>query len=210
MKNKVRRVSEVNCYLVEDSLSEFKQIKYARQCLNKDVLELGAGKDTFRNMCLEKYGAKSVVSIDRYPHAESKNVIKADLIPYLKSTKKKFDVVYARHILEHFYEDDAVEIIKGAYRVLRSGGQFLIIVLNMKNIAVAMCDFWREFEHKRPYMIHGISINLRQHGFEVAEAGQAVDTWDMAWYKQVIRKMREIIVGIPYEAPDVYIRAVKP
>jgi len=33
----------------------------------------------------------------------------------------------------------------------------------------------------------------RQHGFEVAEAGQAVDTWDMAWYKQVIRKMREII-----------------
>jgi SAM-dependent methyltransferase len=127
----------------------------------------------------------------------------------LKDTKKKFDVVYARHMLEHFTAAGVLSIMKGAYRCLRKGGIFIIVIPNMNNIAVALNEFWREFEHVRPYTMTGVKQNLELLGFEVTKISQDKDSWDNNWFKNIIRAIRSAIVGIPYEAPDVYLIAVK-
>jgi SAM-dependent methyltransferase len=194
--------SNIVCYFVPDPLSIKKQEKYAAMCRGSDVLELGAVNDRFATLC-DAAGVKSVTSIDMYPL--SKRVIKYDILKYFKDTKKKFDVVYARHLLEHFTPENVVSIIKGAYKVLRPKGRFIIVIPNMNNIAIATTEFWREFEHKRPYTSSGMAQNLTSCGFKVTAVEQDKDSWDMAWYKQAVRKLRSLIVGIPYESPDVYI-----
>lgn len=192
--------------IIEDKNSIKKQLKYAALCSGKDVLELGGVAGVFVDMCL-KAGARSVVSIDRYPLGPK--VIKYDILKYYKDTKKKFDIVYARHMLEHFSTMDVLYIMKQTFKILRPGGKFVIVVPNMNNIAMATNEFWREFEHVRPYPMIGITQNLEQIGFEITKMSPDLDSWDNAWYKNVVRAIRSVIVGIPYQAPDIYVIATK-
>jgi predicted TPR repeat methyltransferase len=181
-------------------------INYALLGKDKDVLDLGAVTGVFGDLCMQ-YGAKSVVSIDRLP--KGPKVIKYDILKYFKDTKKQFDIVYARHLLEHFESMDVIDIMKGAQKRLRKDGMFVIVLPNLNNIAVATTEFWREFEHVRPYSMLGVQQNLERLGFEVVKVSQDYDSWDNSWYKNVVRSIRSVIVGIPYEAPDKYLIAVK-
>jgi SAM-dependent methyltransferase len=160
----------------------------------------------FIDLC-EAAGAKSVTSIDRVPM--DKRIIKADILKYLGSTKKKFDAVYARHMLEHFPPESVVFIMKNAFRVLRPGGIFIIVVPNLNNIAIATKEFWREFEHVRPYSTDGLAQNLERAGFKVKKISPDEESWDSNPLKKIVRAIRSAIVGIPYEAPDVYLIAEK-
>ncbi|MEI7640815.1 MAG: class I SAM-dependent methyltransferase [bacterium] len=192
--------------LVEDKNSIKKQSKYALLCKGKAVLELGGVEGVFVEMCL-KAGAKSVVSIDRYPLGPK--VIKYDVLKYFKDTKKKFDIVYARHMIEHFSPIDVLYIMKQTYKCLNKDGMFVIVIPNLNNIAIATNEFWREFEHVRPYSILGVQQNLEQLGFEVVKVSPDYDSWDNSWYKNIVRAIRSLIVGLPYQAPDIYLIAVK-
>ena len=51
---------------------------------------------------------------------------------------------------------------------------------------------------------------LEREGFIDVKIKQDEDSWDNSLPKRIIRKIRSIIVGIPYESPDVYITATKP
>lgn len=191
---------------IPDENSDKKQRKYAAMCRGSDVLELGGVRGRFIDLC-EEAGAKSVVSIDIMP--KDKRVIKADIIKYLASTKKKFDAIYARHLLEHFSPQTVISIMKNAYRCLRPGGIFIIVVPNLNNLAVAMNEFWREFEHVRPYSSVGLKQNLELAGFKTVQITPDEDSWDSNPLKKIVRAARSLIVGIPYEAPDVYLVAEK-
>ena len=192
--------------VIEDKNYKKKLEKYVALCKGKDVLELGGVAGLFTDCCIEA-GAKSIVSIDRYPL--SPRVTKYDIMDYYRETKKKFDIVYARHMLEHFTPMDVIHIMKETYKVLRKDGMFVIVVPNLNNIQVATNEFWREFEHVRPYSVTGIRQNLEKLKFEVVKVSQDHESWDNAWYKNIVRAVRSAIVGIPYEAPDVYLIAVK-
>lgn len=191
---------------VEDKNSVKKQKKYAALCSGRDVLELGGVAGVFVDMCL-KAGAKSVVSIDRYPLGPK--VIKYDILKYFKDTKKKFDIIYARHMIEHFAPMDVIYIMKQAYKCLRPGGRFVIVIPNLNNIAISTYEFWREFEHIRPYTMLGVTQNLEQAGFKIEKVSQDYDSWDNSWHKNLVRALRSVIVGIPYQTPDIYCVAVK-
>jgi cyclopropane fatty-acyl-phospholipid synthase-like methyltransferase len=193
--------------VVPDPDSEKKQRKYAAMCRGRAVLELGGVKGSFIDLCVEA-GAKSVTSIDRMPL--DKRVQKADIIKFLKTTKKKFDAVYARHLLEHFSQENVVLMMKNAYRCLNRDGIFIIVGPNMNNIAMATNEFWREFEHVRPYTVVGLCQNLERAGFKIIAAKPDEDSWDSNPLKKIVRAIRSLIVGIPYEAPDMYIIAEKP
>jgi SAM-dependent methyltransferase len=191
---------------VPDPDSSRKQRKYAAMCKGRDVLELGGVLGRFIDLCGEA-GVKSVTSIDRMP--SDKRIIKADILKYLSSTKKKFDAVYARHMLEHFPPESVMAIVKNSFRVLRPAGIFIIVVPNMNNLAIATSEFWREFEHVRPYTAKGICQNLERAGFKIKKVSPDEDSWDSNPLKKLVRLLRSVIVGIPYEAPDVYIIAEK-
>ncbi|GEM_PF-1809316 len=192
--------------LVADKNAMKKQLKYAKLCEGKEVLEIAGGNGEFLELCI-KMGAKKIISIDIAPgHPKVK---KYDIIKYIKKTKNKFDVIYARHILEHFSPQNVEIIMKQAYKILRKNGLFIIIVPNLKNLNVTTNDFWLEFEHIRPYNDVGLKRNLEWAGFKIVKSGQDKDSWDSSWYKELIRKIRRLIVGFPYEAPDYFIIAKK-
>jgi SAM-dependent methyltransferase len=202
---KTRKIPEY--YIVREDKNYKKKLeKYVSLCKGKDVLELGGVAGLFTDCCIEA-GAKSIVSIDRFPL--SPRVTKYDIIKYYKDTKKKFDIVYARHMLEHFSSLDVIHIMKETYRVLRKNGMFVIVLPNLNNIHVAINEVWREFEHVRPYSIVGIIENLEKLNFEIVKVSPDHDSWDNAWYKNIVRAIRSVLVGIPYEAPDIYVIAVK-
>lgn len=192
--------------LVADKNAMKKQLKYAKLCKGKEVLELAGGNGEFLELCI-KMGAKKIISIDIAPgHPKVK---KCDIIKYIRKTRSKFDIIFARHILEHFPPSKVEFIMKQVYRILRKNGLFIIVVPNLKNLDVATNDFWREFEHIRPYNDIGLKRNLEWTGFKIVKSGQDKDSWDSSWYKELIRKVRSLIVGFPYEAPDYFIIAEK-
>jgi SAM-dependent methyltransferase len=203
----MEKQAKAGMYIVlPDPDSDKKQRKYAKMCAGRDVLELGGVRGRFIDLCMEA-GAKSVTSIDRMPL--DPRVIKADILKYLKTTKKKFDAIYARHLLEHFGPEHVVFIMKYAYRCLKPGGIFIVVVPNMNNLFIAMNEFWREFEHARPYPATGLAQTLEKNGFRIKKVAQDEDSWDTNPLKKLIRAIRSAIVGIPYEAPDVYLIAEK-
>lgn len=191
---------------IEDPASLKKQEKYAKMCAARDVLELGGVDGAFIDLAISA-GAKSVVSIDREP--TDKRVIKAEIVKFMRSTKMKFDAIYARHMLEHFKPSDVLLIMKNALRILRPGGIFIIVLPNMNNLYIAACEFWREFEHVRPYSDLGIRQNLENIGFEIIKREPDKDSWDSNPIKVFVRFIRSLIIGMPCEAPDVCVVAHK-
>jgi len=191
---------------IEDPASLKKQEKYAKMCSGRDVLELGGVRGAFIDLAMS-HGAKSVVSIDREP--ADRRVIKADIVKFIRTTKKRFDAIYARHMLEHFKPSDVLLIMKNAMRILRPDGIFIIVLPNLNNLYIAACEFWREFEHVRPYSDLGIRQNLENIGFEIIKREPDKDSWDSNPVKNFARFIRGIIIGMPCEAPDVCVVARK-
>ncbi len=192
--------------MIPDKNSLLKQKKFALLTQNKDVLELGGGNGEFVFLC--KPFAKNILSIDINP--SSPHVKKSDIITFFKKNKKKFDLIYARHIIEHFEPEKVISIFKKSFESLRQNGLFIIIFPNLKNINVATYDFWVEFEHKRPYSAVGIIFELEKIGFKIIKKGPDNDSWDNSLHKKLIRKLRSLITGLPIEAPDYFIIAQKP
>lgn len=188
-----------------DKFSVKKQKKFSEMTKNKEVLELGGGAGEFVSLC--KPVAKSIISIDRNPKGEG--VIKWDIIKFLKKNRKKFDVIYARHIIEHFEPEDVMLIFKNCYKSLNTQGILILIFPNLKNINVSTYDFWNDMTHKRPYTTSVLIEQIEKTGFTIINNGADNDSWDNSLLKNTVRWLRSLITGIPYEAPDCYIIAQK-
>ena len=192
--------------MVIDKNSSKIQTKYSRMAFGKNVLELGGGNGEFVSLCEDKVA--SILSIDSQPTSEK--VRKSDIISFLKKNKKKFNFIYARHVVEHFHPKKLEEILKLVYKAMTAGGEFVMILPNMKNPNVATYYFWGDFEHARPYSDIGLIYKLEGIGFKIVKQGPDKDSWDNAWYKNIVRKIRSIITGLPSEAPDLCIISRKP
>ena len=184
-----------------DSKSLNKQNKFIDLCHNKRVLELGCGFGEFRNACLKI--TRKIVSIDIFPQVDG--VKKADIIDYLKATRNKFDVVYARHIIEHLFPEKALYMIERSYEVLDKGGLLVIVTANPRNIHIITDAFWREFDHVRPYTMTGVSQKMEKAGFKILKCQPDNDTWGNDIFRRIARRLRGLITGLPQEAPDFYV-----
>lgn len=196
---------KVKCILSQDKEGEQKQIKYARLCQGGKVLEVGAAGNVFKKLC-NSIAKTKVISIDINPI--EKGVIKAEAVKYLKNKRSFFNSIYARHVLEHLNAPDALNFIYYSFCALKPGGKLIIVVPNTNNLNV-LSDIWRDFEHKRPYAAAGIALQMQRVGFESVNLGEDVDSWDNSILKQMVRKLRSLIIGFPCEAPDIYIIGYK-
>jgi ubiquinone/menaquinone biosynthesis C-methylase UbiE len=190
---------------MQDKFSIKKQQKFAKLTKDKNVLELGGGCGDFVLLC--KPIAKSIISIDLQPTGAG--VIKGEIIKFLKNNKKIFDVIYARHIIEHFTPDEIIFIFNRCYKFLRKEGLLILIFPNLKNINVATFNFWNDITHKRPYTSQVLIELLEKTGFTIIKNGEDKDSWDNSILKNFIRKVRGLITGLPYQAPDYFIIAKK-
>ncbi len=189
----------------QDKYSIKKQKRFAEMTEGKEVLELGGGSGEFVSLC--KNIAKNIISIDRDP--KSKDVTKGDILKFLKINKKKFDMIYARHIIEHFEPRKVIYIFKKSYIHLKANGLFVLIFPNLKNVNVATFNFWNDWDHKRPYTASVLKEQLEKIGFEIIKSEPDNNSWDNFILKTTIRKLRALITGLPYEPPDYFIIAKK-
>jgi len=76
----------------------------------------------------------------------------------LEFTDDSFDVVYAHGVLQ--YTADAQNMVEEAYRVLRMGGEFIVMVYNRRGWLNVMSKFFKvELEHEDAPVLKKYTIN---------------------------------------------------
>ena len=74
----------------------------------------------------------NIISKDVYNEKWDKNIIYRDIVKKLPFKDISIDYIYSSHLLEHFSRDDALNICKEVFRVLKWGGVFRVIVPDLK------------------------------------------------------------------------------
>jgi len=65
---------------------------------------------------------------------KSHEFVHHDLCFGLPFTDNSIDYIYTSHVLEHFYHDDAKNLLHEAYRTLKSGGRIRVCVPDLKHV----------------------------------------------------------------------------
>lgn len=122
------------------------------------VADIGAGHDT------PYFGKETkVVRIDGNPKVKPDILCDIRAIPQEEGT---FDVVHARHVLEHFNYIEAPQVLKEWARILKVGGE---LIINVPNLAHAAKDIIRADENEEfvsQYAYWQIYGNHRSYEFE--------------------------------------------
>lgn len=76
---------------------------------------------------------------------------------------QSFDVVLCNNIIEHLTVDQAYNLIREAQRILRPGGELIIITPTPRTV-------WNTFGHTKPYTVAAIMKLFRKNSLESFEA----------------------------------------
>jgi SAM-dependent methyltransferase len=128
------------------------------------VLEIAAGHCEFINSI--RAGKKLAVDInpDTVSHAnEDVEVIITSSTELDGIDSESVDVVFVSNFFEHISKDDIVATVEQAKRVLRRGGQILIL---QPNIRFTARDYWMFFDHVTPVDDRALREMLDVLGFE--------------------------------------------
>lgn len=127
------------------------------------VLELGAGYCDFINTIKAKekiavdYNEKSKEYADKDIDFHNDSVTS---LSFVKSSS--IDLVFASNLYEHLTDDDAQKSLNEVYRVLKTGGQ---IILMQPNYKYAYADYFDDFTHRKVYSHISLADLLLTHNF---------------------------------------------
>lgn len=89
------------------------------------IMDLGSGSSPFRGRSIDV-----VETVDFSSEAD----YKIDVVRDWPFTNESFDLVYASHVIEHFYPRDRDLVVNRIWRVLRPGGLFFFRVPHKSSI----------------------------------------------------------------------------
>jgi O-antigen chain-terminating methyltransferase len=120
------------------------------------VLDLGCGSGTLLETLGELRVAARGVDASATAVAACRShgfqVDQADLLEFLsRAPPGAYGGLFAGHVVEHVTPDAARTLFAQAARVLRSGGRFVVLTPNPRNLYVAGEGFWIDPTHVRPY-----------------------------------------------------------
>ena len=78
----------------------------------------------------------NIISEKDYNEEWNKNIIYRNLLKKLPFENNSIDYVYSSHLLEHFSREDALNICKDVFRILKEDGIFRVVVPDLKIAAV--------------------------------------------------------------------------
>lgn len=138
------------------------------------VIDLGCGGGEFLAMCRERgIAARGIDSNERSVAAlrDQGLDVQLDAVPGALQQMDNDSVgsLLASHVVEHMPFSPLVELFAQAYRVLRSGGIFMIETPNASSIAVAAGTIWNDPTHVAPRPAAAMVVIARELGFGVAE-----------------------------------------
>ncbi len=104
-----------------------------------DILEIGCGYGGFLYF-LQTLGYQNSSGVDVSEEQaelagtlEIKNVMKCDLLEFLQGKNEKYEVVFARDIIEHFSKDEIMRVLDLVFRALKCNGLFIIYTPNAES-----------------------------------------------------------------------------
>lgn len=115
----------------------------------KDVLDLGSGTGEICKLASDDRAASIVgvnLSTDEIEFARTQvaaDFVHQDIAEYLADCRPlSVDRVFALNILEHLDKDTLVQVMEEVFRVLRDGGQFVVMVPNATSPFGGMTRYW--------------------------------------------------------------------
>lgn len=129
------------------------------------------------------------------------NVEQADAFEYLRTSKEKFDVVFALQLIEHFTKNEAVEFLRLISDRLDDGGKVVIVTPNVLSYGGSVAAFG-DFTHELQFTSRSLSQLLRASGYDsvsVVGAGPVVydvRSWVRVRLYEVIRYFRKLLLTI--------------
>lgn len=188
---------------------------------NRDakVLEIASGPGYFA-WFLGKYGYRNYTGIDlsaeQVKCANEKvpgyEFIAADAFEYLESGNGSYDLIMARHVLEHLFKDEVLRLLDLSCNALNPGGIFLAEVPNCGSPVFGSHNRYGEFTHENGFTSESLSHIFRVAGFYVKYCG-AVRKAKLA--RDMPLKILDIVVrslsnrGLSVY-PEMFIAAEKP
>jgi cyclopropane fatty-acyl-phospholipid synthase-like methyltransferase len=97
------------------------------------ILEIGCGWGG-NIYTLKKLGYNNVDAVDVIPQCcnfvkeelKVKNVVCADIFEFFKGNNKRYDVIIAFDVLEHFYKSEIISLVSNIYEILNPTGIFIM------------------------------------------------------------------------------------
>lgn len=129
------------------------------------VLEVGAGYCEFINNI--RAGRKIAVDLNADTHlhaARDVQVIASSSTDLSAIPPGSVDIAFASNFFEHLERRDIADTMREVARVLRPGGQFLIL---QPNYRYCYRDYWMFFDHITPLDHHSLAEALETNGFRV-------------------------------------------
>src|SRR3989344_1253662 len=112
------------------------------------ILEIGCGNGGFVYW-LHELGYSNSCGIDiseeQVGLAKKQGIINvevAGLVEFLNSKKDKFDIIFARDVIEHFNKLELLEILELVFASLKSGGKFIVKTPNGESPFSGRYRFW--------------------------------------------------------------------
>jgi len=138
---------------------------------NKTILDLGCGYGFFINSCIEK-NYKNIYGVEIIPDFifvakkifNINSIIESDIISFLKSDKK-YDIITAFDVLEHFKKEEILEILSLIYKSLNTKGIFLFRSPNAESLS-GVYIMHSDLTHELPFTRLLIDEILPASGFK--------------------------------------------
>jgi len=129
---------------------------------NAHIIDAGCGNGSLVYW-LQKRGYVHAYGVDRNDEQIAKgrslgiaNLEAADLVSFLESRSKTYDVIFLRDVLEHFEKKDVLSLLRLCRTALRPGGRLVIQVPNGASPFVGRVLFG-DFTHETAYTESSLS-----------------------------------------------------
>lgn len=139
--------------------------------LNIKIMDLGCGHGAFIYAC-NLAGYKNVVGVDRSPEQVEeagklgiKGVVQGDLMATLVNTPSASqDIVISFDIIEHFTKQELLPYVDEVYRVLKTGGKWVIHMPNAEALFGSRMRYW-DLTHENAFTRVSITQLLKSSRF---------------------------------------------
>ena len=136
-----------------------------------DIADVGCGAGTLVKFLGER-GYRNVRGVDASPEqvqvaqrAGVDGVEQGDLREYLAARANQLDVVIAMDVLEHFSQEEVLDVLDHIRGALRPGGRLILRTPNAGSLFAGRVRYW-DFTHQLAFTAQSFSQVLATTGFE--------------------------------------------